>query len=194
PRRRRRREHAGRLHSSIKTSRSGIINVTMATCWTTEPERWVTIDHSALAHNIDTITQWVKPAQVMAVVKADGYGHGAVEVAQTAVAAGATWLGTAHVQEALTLRKAGITAPLLAWLHTIKTPFRAAIEHNIDLGVSGPEIEAIAQAAIAADLPARIHLKIDTGLSRNGAVPECWDELCKRAAELQQAGTVRVVG
>ncbi|HEY4536802.1 MAG TPA: alanine racemase [Enteractinococcus sp.] len=166
----------------------------MATCWTAEPERWVTIDHSALAHNIHTIAQWVKPAQVMAVVKADGYGHGAVEVAQTAVAAGATWLGTAHVTEALKLREASITAPLLAWLHTVKTPFRAAIEHNIDLGVSGPELEAVAEAARAADLPARVHLKIDTGLSRNGAVPGIWDELCKRAAELQQAGTLRVVG
>src|SRR5699024_12034337 len=107
----------------------------MATRWTAEPERWAIIDHSALAHNIDTIAQWVKPAQVMAVVKADGYGHGAIEVAQTAVAAGATWIGTAHVQEALALREAGITAPLLAWLHTIKTPFRAAIEHNIDIGI-----------------------------------------------------------
>lgn len=166
----------------------------MATCWTAEPERWVTIDHSALAHNIHAIAQWVKPAQVMAVVKADGYGHGAVEVAQTAVAAGATWLGTAHVTEALKLREAGITAPLLAWLHTVKTPFRAAIQHNIDLGVSGPELEAVAEAAQTADLPARVHLKIDTGLSRNGAVPGIWDELCKRAAELQQAGTLRVVG
>ncbi|MDN5705084.1 MAG: alanine racemase, partial [Yaniella sp.] len=88
----------------------------MATSWTATSERWVTIDHSALAHNIDTIARWVKPAQVMAVVKADGYGHGAVEIAQTAVAAGATWLGTAHVREALALREAGITAPLVAWL------------------------------------------------------------------------------
>lgn len=166
----------------------------MPTSWTAEPERWVTIDHSALAHNIETIARWVKPAQVMAVVKADGYGHGAVEVAQTAVAAGATWIGTAHIREALALREAGITAPLLAWLHTIRTPFRAAIEHNIDIGVSGPEIETVAEAARAADLPARIHLKIDTGLSRNGAAPGSWDELCKRAAELQQTGIVRVVG
>lgn len=166
----------------------------MATRWTAEPERWAIIDHSALAHNIDTIAQWVKPAQVMAVVKADGYGHGAIEVAQTAVAAGATWIGTAHVQEALALREAGITAPLLAWLHTIKTPFRAAIEHNIDIGISGSEIETVAEAARAADLPARVHLKIDTGLSRNGAPPAQWDALCKRAAELQQSGVVRVVG
>lgn len=166
----------------------------MATSWTAEPERWVTIDHSALAHNIETIARWVKPAQVMAVVKADGYGHGAVEVAQTAVAAGATWIGTAHIREALELRQAGITAPLLAWLHTIRTPFQAAIEHNIDIGVSGPEIEMVAEAARAADLPARIHLKIDTGLSRNGAAPEQWDDLCKRASELQQTGIVRVVG
>ena len=102
--------------------RSGIIGHIMANSWTAEPERWATIDHSALAHNINMIANWVKPAQVMAVVKADAYGHGAIEVAQTAVAAGATWLGTAHVREALALREAGITAPLLAWLHTINTP------------------------------------------------------------------------
>lgn len=58
----------------------------MANSWTAEPERWATIDHSALAHNINMIAKWVKPAQVMAVVKADAYGHGAIEVAQTAVA------------------------------------------------------------------------------------------------------------
>ena len=62
------------------------------------------------------------------------------------------------------------------------------------MGVSGPEIEAVAEAARTADLPARVHLKIDTGLSRNGAVPEVWDALCRRAAELQQSGLVRVVG
>lgn len=174
--------------------RSGIIGHIMANSWTAEPERWATIDHSALAHNINMIAKWVKPAQVMAVVKADAYGHGAIEVAQTAVAAGATWLGTAHVREALALREAGITAPLLAWLHTINTPFDAAVAHNIDLGVSGPEIEAVAEAARTAGLPARVHLKIDTGLSRNGAVPEVWDALCRRAAELQQSGLVRVVG
>lgn len=174
---------------------SGIIDNIMATSWTAEPERWVTIDHSALAHNIQTIAEWVKPAQVMAVVKANAYGHGAIEVAQTAVAAGATWIGTAHIREALTLREAGVTAPLLAWLHTVRTPFQAAIEHNIDIGVSSLlELESIAEAARAADLPARIHLKIDTGLSRNGAAPELWDGLCKRAAELQQLGIVRVVG
>src|SRR5699024_6718771 len=94
----------------------------------------------------------------------------------------------------LALREAGITAPLLAWLHTINTPFDAAVAHNIDLGVSGPEIEAVAEAARTAGLPARVHLKIDTRISRNGAVPEVWDALCRRAAVDQRSGLDQVVG
>src|SRR5699024_9166945 len=88
----------------------------------------------------------------------------------------------------------GITAPLVASLHTISTPLQAALAHNIDLGVSGPGFESVADAARASDLPGRIHLKIDTALSRTGAVPEEWDALCRRAAHLQQSGVVRVVG
>lgn len=157
-------------------------------------ERAALIDHAALAHNVRTVRSWTEPAHVMAVVKADGYGHGMIEVATTAVHAGATWIGTAHVSEALNLRAAGIETPTLAWLHTTGTQFGRAIEENIDLGVSGWELEAIAEAAQRLQRPARVHLKIDTGLGRNGCTREDWDALCARAAALETLGVIRVVG
>lgn len=157
-------------------------------------ERAAVIDHAALAHNVSVIADWVKPARMLAVLKADAYGHGAVEVAHTVMRAGASWIGTAHVREALALRDAGITAPMLAWLHTPRTPFGKAIEANIDVGVSGPELDAVVEASRQAGVPARVHLKVDTGLGRNGAMPQQWEDLCKKAAQLQTSGDIRVVG
>lgn len=158
-------------------------------------ERAAVIDHSAIAHNVSTIRSWTQPAEVMAVVKGDAYGHGMLPVARTALQAGATWLGTAHVTEALQLREAGIKAPLLAWLHTQETPFDQAIEQDIDLGISGHwNLQAVAEAAQRLERPARIHLKIDTGLGRNGCPPQMWDELCDEASRLEEEGLVRTVG
>lgn len=130
----------------------------------------------------------------MAVVKADAYGHGMVQVARTAVEAGATWLGTAHVSEALELRAAGVEAPILAWLHTPATNFQAAVEHDIDLGCSGWELDEIAAAARELQRPAGVHLKIDTGLGRNGCSPEDWPDFVAAAVEYQKQGLLRVVG
>lgn len=130
----------------------------------------------------------------MAVVKADGYGHGAVPVAKAALEAGASWIGTAHVHEALALREAGIDAPLLAWLHTPATDFAAAVEAGIDLGVSGWELEYIVAAAREQQRPARVHLKIDTGLGRNGSTSSLWESLIGEALEHQDEGLLRVVG
>ena len=130
----------------------------------------------------------------MAVVKADAYGHGAVQVAQAAVAAGAQWLGTAHISEALALREAGFEVPVLAWLHTPGSDFSAAVAHNIDLGCSGWELGHIVAAVRALERPARIHLKIDTGLGRNGCPREQWEALVGAAMEYQRQGLIRVVG
>lgn len=130
----------------------------------------------------------------MAVVKADGYGHGAEPVAKAALEAGAAWLGTAHITEALALRQAGIEAPILAWLHTVDSRFSAAIENNIDLGISGWELAHVAEAARDLQRPARVHLKIDTGLGRNGCPPEQWDALVSQAVAYQEDGLLRVVG
>ncbi len=130
----------------------------------------------------------------MAVVKADAYGHGAVQVARAALGAGASWLGVAHISEALTLRAAGIEAPLLAWLHTPDSNFAAAVAAGIDIGCSGWELDRIVAAAREQERPARVHLKVDTGLGRNGATLDAWDSLVGEAMEHQDQGLLRVVG
>ncbi len=157
-------------------------------------ERIVEVDLSAIRHNVRHLREVASPARVMAVVKADGYGHGAVAVARAALQAGATWLGTAHISEALELRRAGLDAPVLAWLHTPESDFAAGIEHGIDLGVSGWELDHVVAAARRLERPARVHLKIDTGLGRNGCPPEKWEDLLGRALEHQEEGLLRVVG
>ncbi|WP_035779526.1 alanine racemase, partial [Arthrobacter sp. 35/47] len=131
------------------------------------PERRVDIDLAAVRHNVRHIAEIASPARVMAVVKADGYGHGAVPVARAALEAGAAWLGVAHISEAVELREAGIEAPILAWLHTESSDFAAAIELGIDLGISGWELTHVVSEARRLERPARVHLKIDTGLGRN---------------------------
>lgn len=141
-----------------------------------------------------TIAEFVRPAKMMVAVKADGYGHGALTVARAALDAGADWLGTAHVTEALALREAGIEAPVLAWLHTRGTDFAQAIEHHIDLGVSGWELEEVAAAAASLQTPARIHLKIDTGLGRNGSTMAAWPDLLQRVRQHQEQGLISVEG
>ncbi|MBP2215752.1 alanine racemase [Arthrobacter sp. CAN_C5] len=157
-------------------------------------ERRVEIDLSAVRHNVRHIADVVSPAKVMAVVKADGYGHGALPVARAALQSGATWLGVAHITEALQLREAGIEAPILAWLHTVESDFGAAIRDSIDIGVSGWELGHVAEAARREERPARVHLKIDTGLGRNGCPPEQWGALVSLALQYQEEGLLRVVG
>nr|WP_312855689.1 alanine racemase [Paeniglutamicibacter cryotolerans] len=152
------------------------------------------MDLSAIRENVKRISALVAPAKLMAVVKADAYGHGAIPVARAAIHAGASWIGAAHVTEVLALRTAGITSPALAWLHTADTPFGLAIAENIDIAVSGWELAVVAEAARSAAQPARVHLKIDTGLGRNGCTPEDWAALLGQAAAYQEEGLLRVVG
>ncbi|MFG2004793.1 alanine racemase [Spirillospora sp. NPDC048911] len=129
---------------------------------------------------------------IMAVVKADGYGHGAVTVAKTAVAAGAEWLGTTSVAEACALRAAGLAVPILTWLHPSGIDAEAAAATRIDVAVgSVDELGALlAQAASTV----RVHLHVDTGMSRGGCPRGQWDELIGLAQRGQQARRVRVVG
>ena len=157
-------------------------------------ERTAIIDAGAIAHNVRTVAEFVRPAKLMAAVKADGYGHGIVTAARAALAGGADWLGTAHLTEAQQLRADGIEAPILAWLHSRDTDFSAAIGEHIDLGVSGWELDKIAEAAQARQSPARVHLKIDTGLSRNGATIDIWPAVVAQAAQYQQQGLISVEG
>ncbi|WP_229229757.1 alanine racemase [Sinomonas cyclohexanicum] len=158
------------------------------------PERAAVVDLDAIRHNVELVRRVAAPARVMAVVKADGYGHGATQVARAALEAGASWLGVAHISEALALRAAGIDAPILAWLHTPDSNFSAAVAAGIDLGCSGWELEAIVAAAREQERPARIHLKIDTGLGRNGVTADRWESVVGEAVEYQDEGLLRVVG
>ncbi|MFG2569923.1 alanine racemase [Streptomyces sp. NPDC048567] len=153
------------------------------------------IDLAALRANVRVLRARAAGAHLMAVVKADAYGHGAVPCARAAREAGAAWLGTATPQEALALRAAGLDGPMLCWLWTPGGPWREAIEADIDVSVSGMwALREVTQAAAAAGRTARIHLKADTGLGRAGCQPADWPELVAAARTAERAGTVRVTG
>ncbi|WBO64379.1 alanine racemase [Streptomyces camelliae] len=154
------------------------------------------IDLGALRANVRTLRARAKDAVVMAVVKSDGYGHGAVPCARAAVEAGAGWLGTATPEEALALRAAGLDTPVLCWLWVPGGPWRQAIEAGIDVSLSGMWAlrEAVA-AAREAGRPARVQLKADTGLGRNGCQPgDDWAELVGAALRAEAEGLVKVTG
>ena len=152
------------------------------------------VDLGAVRHNVKVLTAAAPGAALMAVVKADGYGHGAVPVARAALDAGATWLGVCTLDEALELRGAGIEAPVLSWLHLPDEDFAPAVAAGVDLSVaSRAHLAAVADGARRAGRPARVHLKADTGLSRGGAVPDDWPDLLDAAAKAGAAGECEVV-
>jgi alanine racemase len=153
------------------------------------------IDLDAVRANVRRLREVAAGAQLMAVVKADAYGHGMVPCARAAVEAGATWLGTALPEEALALRAAGLTVPILTWLHAPGDPFAQLIEARVDISVSGPwALREIIEAARATGSPARIQLKADTGLGRNGVQPEDWPRVVADALKAQQDGLLTVTG
>ncbi|MFC4377523.1 alanine racemase [Nocardia halotolerans] len=127
------------------------------------------IDLDAISHNVRVLREFARGAAVMVVVKADGYNHGAVEVARAALNAGASELGVTTVPEALVLRAAGITAPILCWLNTIDADYAAAIAADVEIGVSSLEqLRMVERAVRAGGRAATVSLKVDTGLNRNG--------------------------
>ncbi|KAA9162870.1 alanine racemase [Amycolatopsis acidicola] len=145
----------------------------------------IVIDLAAIRHNLRLLASRAAAsgAATMAVVKADGYGHGALPVAKAAVEAGATWLGACSLAEALALREAGVTARLFSWLDLPDVDFAPGIEAGVDVSASSArELGRIAEAAQRAGATARVHLKIDTGLSRNGCPAYAWPALVKAAA------------
>ncbi|MGW1341968.1 alanine racemase [Kribbella sp. NPDC002412] len=151
------------------------------------------VDLAAIRHNVTTLRARAEGAQLMTVVKADGYGHGMVQVAQAAREAGAAWIGAAVLEEALALRDAGDTGPIFCWLTTPGEPLSEAIAAGIDLSAGAPwEIDELAAGVV--DRPARVHLKIDTGMSRGGAVPEEWPALIRAALAEAKAGRIEIVG
>ena len=152
------------------------------------------VDLDAIRQNVALLAGRAGTAAVMAVVKADGYGHGAEPVARAALAGGASWLGACSLAEGLALREAGIDARILTWLDTVDTDFAPGITAGIDLSASSVrELAAISAAARTAGRPAAVHLKIDTGLSRNGCPPAEWPDLVDGAAKAQADGLVEVV-
>ncbi|HEV7657702.1 MAG TPA: alanine racemase [Mycobacteriales bacterium] len=152
------------------------------------------VDLDAIRDNVALLRSRT-PAQMMAVVKADGYGHGLVPAARAALTGGADWLGVAFLEEALALRRDGITAPMLSWLATPGEDLAAGVAADVDLSASAPwAVAELAAAARDAGRPARVHLKIDTGLSRGGAPAADWADLVTAAAKAAAAGEVEVIG
>lgn len=127
------------------------------------------VDLGAIAHNVRVLREHAGGAQVMAVVKADGYGHGAARVARAALAAGAAELGVATVDEALALRADGITAPVLAWLHPPSIDFGPALLADVEIAVSSVrQLDEVVDAVRRTGRSATVTVKVDTGLNRNG--------------------------
>lgn len=149
------------------------------------------VDLSAIAANIKYLQKHAG-VPVMAVVKADAYGHGLVPVAQVAISAGAQWLGVALLEEALALRGAGITAPILSWLVPPGSDYASAIQADIDLAVPSIAIyEEILSAARSAKKCPRIHIEVDTGMTRGGFLEE-WETFLQRISDTKDQ--VEVVG
>lgn len=157
-------------------------------------QNWVTVDLQAIRHNYHLLADTLpKDVRVMAVVKADAYGHGALAVAQTVLAEGAGALAVALVEEGITLREAGVFAPILVLGAATETAAEAAIEHDLAQTVFYPhQIEYIERAAQRVGKPARVHVKLDTGMGRIGLRTE--EEAKALAEALQNAAHVQATG
>lgn len=133
---------------------------------------WLEIDLGAIRNNIHQL-QAMTGRPVMAIIKANGYGHGLVEVGQAAASAGATWLGVARLEEALTLRQAGIDLPTLVLGFTDPVRVPEAIANRVSLAVYHPDlVKAFAAQARQMGQTLKVHAKFDTGMGRLGVFPE----------------------
>ena len=151
------------------------------------------INLSAITQNFKSIKSRTT-ADVLAVVKADAYGHGLIPVSKALEEAGADWFGTALLEEAINLRKAGILKPIISWLTPLGEDFKSAIDLDIDLGI--PSIDLLDEVIKTASLTgktARIHLEIDTGMSRGGVLSE-WDQLIKSVLAGVNLKQLKVIG
>jgi alanine racemase len=153
------------------------------------------VDLGAIAHNVRVLREHAGAAQVMAVVKADGYGHGATQVARTALAAGAAELGVATVDEALALRADGITAPVLAWLHPPGIDFGPALLADVQIAVSSVrQLEGLLDAARRTGRTATVTVKVDTGLNRNGVALRQYPSMLTALRQAVAEDAVRLRG
>ncbi len=153
------------------------------------------IDLDAVRTSTAELVRRAGSAAVMAVVKADGYGHGMLPCARAALQAGAQWLGAAKPAEALALRAAGIDVPILTWLAGPGDDVAPAVAAGIDLSAGAPwMIRQLQAAALAAGRPARVHLNVDTGLHREGATATDWPELIEAGLKGVAEGTLEIIG
>ena len=146
------------------------------------------VDLSAIKSNVELLKK-TSGTKLLAVVKADAYGHGLIPVAQAAISAGADYLGVALLEEAVALREAGISAPILAWLVQPGSDFAQAIALDIDIAAAS--LKALSEISLASQQvqkKARVHLEVDTGMTRGGFLAE-WDQL--GAAHVQD---IEIVG
>lgn len=151
------------------------------------------IDLDAIAANVRTLQGHADGRPVMAVMKADGYGHGIIRSALAALDGGAAWLGTSSPYEALQLRSAGIKAPIVTWLWSPDGPWDEVIENDVDISIAaGWGIEKVVAAAKRTGRKPRVQLKVDTGLSRNGCPYELWPDLLAMAKRAEDAGLLTV--
>jgi len=151
------------------------------------------VDLKAIKNNL-TLIKSKTSAQVLAVVKADGYGHGLIPVSKAAIEAGADWLGTALLEEAIELRKNGIKVPIIAWLTPCGEDFKEAINLDIDLSISSLEVltEIVTAGEQLKKLP-RVHIEIDTGMSRGG-IGDDWKVFTLECSRLIKENKLEVVG
>ena len=153
------------------------------------------VDLDAIAHNVRVLAEHAGAAGVMAVVKADGYGHGAAQVARAALAAGAAELGVATVDEAVALRAAGITAPVLAWLHGPGTDFAPALTADVQIAVSSVrQLTELLDGVSRTGRTATVTVKADTGMNRNGVGVADFGELVTALRRAVADDAIRVRG
>lgn len=164
------------------------MSAVVATQLRTDTGPLLDVDLAAVADNTRVLAGRTT-GELMAVVKADGFGHGAVDVARTALAHGATRLGVTSLDEAWPL--VGLGAPVLSWLNPVDADFATATAHGIEVAV--PSLQHLAAVA-AAPGRTRIHLHVDAGMARDGADPASWSELCRTARRAELRGEVEVVG
>lgn len=159
------------------------------------PRAEIVVDLDAIRHNVATLKRRVEGRPMMTVVKADAYGHGMVPVARAARAGGADWLGAATMEEALALRESGDTGRIMTWLTVPGEDYRRAIEADLDVSAyTVAEVEEIAAAAREVGTPARVQLKVDTGLNRGGSSDELWPDLVAAGARAEREGSMRITG
>ena len=153
------------------------------------------IDLGAFAANLQVLRSHVRTAKVLVVVKADAYVHGMMPISRTARREGIEWLGAATPTEALALRDGGDEGRILTWLYGPDTDLTPLVAADIDVSVQSEEqLSRVVAASGAMERQARVHLKIDTGLSRNGTPVSAWSAVCAAAAEAESTGALRVVG